>query len=179
MSATVRPAPSRPPSPRPAADRPARGPRRGGDQRPRPEALAQLLVGVWLEIRAGLRPLRQIEPLVTPVVYRRLGQQMPGVRALTPPLRVSRVRAYCPTGDVCEAAVTVAGDDRTTAVAVRLERHLGRWRAVELTAPEAGLAPLTTGTLPPDWRPRDAFDEVLGDASGVGPLRPRRARDTS
>lgn len=179
MSATVRPDPTRPPTPRPASTRPSRGPRRDGVQRPRPQAMAALLVGVWLEVRAGLRPLRQLEPLVTPVVYRRLGQQMPSVRELAPPARVSRVRACSPGVDVCEAAVTVSAGGRTTAVAVRLERHLGRWRAVELTAPEAGLTALTTGRLPSDRRARDAFDEVLGDATGVGRVSAPRARGTS
>lgn len=179
MSATVRPSPTRPPAARPASSRPGRGPRREGTERPRPQALAALLVGVWLEVRAGLRPLRQLEPLVTPVVYRRLAQQMPGVRALAPPARISRVRACTPAADVCEAAVTITANGRTTAIAVRLERHLGRWRAVELTAPEAGLAALTTGTLPPGWRPRDAFDDVLDDATGIGEVRPRRVRGTS
>ncbi|MEX2503942.1 MAG: Rv3235 family protein [Egicoccus sp.] len=189
MSATVRPDPTRPPASRPpatrppatrpASSRPARAPRRGGTEGPRPERLAALLVGVWLEVRAGLRPLRQLEPLVTPVVHRRLVQQMPGVRGLAPLARVSRVRACSPTEGVCEAAVTVTANGRTTAVAVRLERHLGRWRAVELTAPEAGLAALTTGTLPPGWRPRDAFDEVLDDATGIGLVSPRRVHGTS
>lgn len=179
MSATVRPAPTRPPASRPASSRPPRGTRRGDTPAPRPEGLAALVVGIWLEVRAGLRPLRQLEPLVTPVVHRRLAQQMPGVRDLAPPARVSRVRACSPSGGVCEAAVTVTANGRTTAVAVRLERHLGRWRAVELTAPEAGLAALTSGGLPPGWRPRDAFDEVLGDAAGIGRLSPRRVRGTS
>ncbi|HSK25146.1 MAG TPA: Rv3235 family protein [Egicoccus sp.] len=179
MSATVRPSPTRPPAARPASSRPGRGPRRDGTDGPRPQALAALLVGVWLEVRAGLRPLRQLEPLVTPVVYRRLARQMPGVRGLAPPARVSRVRACTPAAGVCEAAVTVTANGRTTAIAVRLERHLGRWRAVELTAPEAGLAALTTGTLPPGWRPRDAFDEVLDDIAGIAEVRPRRVRGTS
>lgn len=178
MSASVRPVTSRPPA-RPAPTRPSREPRRSGDDRPRPEALAALLVGVWLEVRAGLRPLRQIEPLVTPVVYRRLGLQMPRVRELAPPGRVSRVRACSPGDDVFEAAVTVTAGGRTTAVAVRLERHRGRWRAVELTAPEAGLTALTTGTLPRGRRPRDAFDEVLGDAADLAELRRPRLRGTS
>ncbi|MBS3942130.1 MAG: hypothetical protein KG028_14315 [Actinobacteria bacterium] len=179
MSATVRPSPARPPSSRPPSTRPARGPRTSGTDGPRPQRLAGLLVGVWLEVRAGLRPLRQLEPLVTPVVYRRLRQQLPGVRDLAPPARVSRVRVCSPAPGVCEAAVTVTANGRTTAVAVRLEHHLGRWRAVELTAPESGLAALTTSTLPPGWRPRDAFDEVLGDAAGIREVRPRRVRGTS
>lgn len=179
MSATVRPTPTRPPASRPAKTRPVRGPHRRGTDGPRPQALAALLVSVWLEVRAGLRPLRQLEPLVTPVVYRRLGQQMPSVRELAPAGRVSRVRACTPDDDVCEAAVTVTAAGRTTAVAVRLERHLGRWRAVELTAPEAGLAALTTGVLPAGWRPRDAFDEVLGDAADEVRVSRPRARGTS
>ncbi|MFA9430093.1 Rv3235 family protein [Egicoccus sp. AB-alg2] len=147
--------------------RPRRAPRRAA---PDPRQLAALLVRAWLEVRAGRRPLRQLAPLVAPAVYGRLADQLAGrghgagtVAHLGTVARVGQVRACCPTDDVCEAAVTIHHATRTTAVAVRLERHLGLWRAVELTAPESGLAPLTTASLPPGWRPRDAFDEVLED----------------
>ncbi|GGI03932.1 Rv3235 family protein [Egicoccus halophilus] len=148
------PAPGRPP-----AGRPGRGPRRPAA--PDPQRLAGLLVRAWLEVRAGRRTLRQLEPLVSPSVYQRLADQLPPAPRRAPLGRVVRVRATSPTPRVCEAAVLVRCGPRTTAVAVRIERHLGQWRAVELTAPESGLAPLTTATLPPDWRPRDSFDEVL------------------
>lgn len=154
MTTATRPLPNRP---RHRGGRPARAARRTA---PDPQRLAGLLVRVWLEVRAGRRPLPQLEPLVAPVVYRRLADQLTGPRDLAV-ARVGRVHACTISDDVCEAAVTIHHAERTTAVAVRLERHLGLWRAVELTAPESGLAPLATASLPPGWRPRDAFDEVL------------------
>jgi len=154
MTSATRPLPNRP---RHRGGRPARAARNTG---PDPQRLAGLLVRVWLEVRAGRRPLQQLAPLVAPVVYRRLTEQLAGQRDRDV-ARVGRVHACSISDDVCEAAVTIHHADRITALAVRLERHLGLWRAVELTAPEAGLAPLVTASLPSGWRPRDAFDEVF------------------
>ena len=130
---------------------------------PDPDRLARLLVRVWLEVRHGRRPFAQLSPLVAPALRRRLLTQLPRRPILNgaPRIRIGRVIACRPSADVCEAAVLVEHAGRTTAVAVRLERHRGAWRAVELTAPEAGLRPLTTGSLPrPTGPPRDAFDEA-------------------
>ena len=128
---------------------------------PDPARLAGVLTRAWLEVRAGRRPLGQLRPVVTPAVYRRLAAQLTSTPSAVVP-QVRKVTASSPSPDVCEACVTVATDGgRTTAYAVRLERHVGAWRVVELAAPEAGLKPLPTASLPPGWRPRDAFDEVL------------------
>jgi hypothetical protein len=77
---------------------------------------------------------------------------------------VRTVRTFAPSRDACEASVLVEHGGRTTALAIRLERHRGRWRAVELTAPEAGLSGLTTASLGPDTPVRDAFDEAAEEA---------------
>lgn len=134
---------------------------------PDPDRLARLLVQVWLEVVHGRRPFAQLHPLVTPALRRRLVAQLPRRPILdgAPYIRVRRVVPCAPSDDVYEASVLVERQGRTTAVAVRLERHRGAWRAVELTAPEAGLAPLTS-TFPtrPTAPPPDAFDEVLGTA---------------
>lgn len=130
---------------------------------PDPERLARLLVRVWLEVRHGRRPFAQLSPLVAPALRRRLLTQLPRRPILdgAPCIRVVRVIGCRPQPDVYEAAVLVERDSRTTAVAVRLEQHYGAWRAVELTAPEEGLRPLTTASLPrPTGPPRDAFDEA-------------------
>lgn len=144
------------------------------DQRPpnpSPEGLAHLLVQAWLEVRSGRRPLSQLDPLVAPAARRRLAAQLPSRPDHTLPVgRVQRVRSYAPTRDACEASVVVRRGERTTAFAVRLERHRGIWRAVELTAPEAGLAPLPTASLGRDAPLRDAFDEAADEAAGADEL---------
>jgi hypothetical protein len=80
--------------------------------------------------------------------------------------------APTPTGAV-EATVLVERGGRTTAVAVRLERHHGCWRATELTAPESGYAPLPTRSSPRRERRLDAFDEVAAEAAGAAVTRRR------
>jgi hypothetical protein len=132
---------------------------------PDPARLAGLLVRSWLEVRAGRRPLGQLAPLVTPAVLRRLTAQLVTPTPIGAPVpQVRRVRATFPSPVACEASVTVhdgMGTGRTTAIAVRLERNLGRWRVVELMAPEAGLRPLASASFPEGYRVRDAFDEAL------------------
>lgn len=132
---------------------------------PDPVRLAGLLARTWLEVRARRRPLAQLAPYLSPAVRRRLaGQVAPRDDArVLEAARVRRVWASSPCPLVCEAVVVVVQGDRTTALAVRLERHRGRWRAVELAAPEAGLPALRTASSPQDHRPADAFDEVLAE----------------
>ena len=126
-----------------------------------PARVAGLLVAAWTEVRRGERPLAQLRPLLSPATCRRLAAQMPPPRSPRPgPTRVRKVITRHPNAHVCEAVVLVETARRVTAVAVRLEWHLGRWRAVELTAPESGLSALPTSSLPSGYRRRDAFDEV-------------------
>ncbi len=133
---------------------------------PDPARLAAVLARAWLEVHAGRRSLTQLRPLLSPATYRRLTAQL----RTTPPAasgdgpHVRRVVSTHPVPDACEATVLIERDGRLSAIAVRLERHRGAWRAVELTAPEAGLPPLPTRSLPRGHRPRDAFDEVLEEA---------------
>jgi hypothetical protein len=139
-----------------------------------PGRVAALLVLAWAEVRAGQRPLRQLEPLLSPAIRRRLAVQAPPRRApVRQSLTIRKVVVRHPAPDACEAVVLVQRDRRVTAFAVRLERHLGHWRAVDLTAPEAGLTALPTASLPPGHRPRDAFDEAAEEearllASSIG-----------
>ena len=147
---------------------------RPADRRPAdpdPARLAAVLARAWLEVHAGRRSLPQLRPLLSPATYRRLASQLrttPPVPASDGP-HVRRVVSTHPAPGACEATVLVERDGRISAIAVRLERHRGAWRAVELTPPEAGLPPLPTRSLPPGHRPRDAFDEVLEEA-GEDPL---------
>lgn len=130
-----------------------------------PGRVAGLLVLAWAEVRAGRRPFRQLDPLLSPAIRRRLAVQAPPRRPPThQAIAIRKVVVRHPTPEACEAVVLVQRDRRVTAVAVRLERHLGRWRAVDLTAPEAGLTALPTASLPPGYQPRDAFDEVAEEA---------------
>lgn len=147
-----------------------RRPAAGRPPDPDPQRLAGLLAQAWLEVRTGRRPLHQLRPLLSPATFRRLAAQLrrcPPAPAES--IRVRRVTASHPTPEACEATVLIDQNGRTTAIAVRLERHLGAWRAVELTAPESGLPPLHTRSLPADHRPRDAFDEVLEEAGEQRP----------
>lgn len=131
-----------------------------------PVRLAGALAYAWLEVRAGRRPLSQLAPLLSPAARRRLVAQLPAPRSSATgrgPVRVRRVVASAPTETVREVAVVVEQQHTTTAIAVRMECHRGGWRAVELTAPESGLAPLPTASLPATHRVRDAFDEVLNE----------------
>ena len=130
-----------------------------------PVKVAALLVAAWSEVRCGQRAFQQLLPLLSPAARRRLAPQVPPrAPAARQRVTVHKVIARRPRADACEAVVLVRRGRRITAVAVRLERHLGRWRAVELTAPESGLTPLPTASLPTGYRRRDAFDEVAEEA---------------
>jgi hypothetical protein len=132
---------------------------------PEPTRLAVLLVQVWLEVRAGRRPLEQLAPLVAPAARHRLVAQLPArPDASTPVGRARPGRSYRPAEDACETSVLVDLHGRTTAYAVRLERHRGCWRVVELTSPETGLSALPTASLDVDVPLRDAFDEAAEEA---------------
>ncbi len=152
-----------------ATTAPTRPPRRPGTPAPDPIALSRLLVQAWFEVQTGCRPFIQLAPLVTPALKRRLFAQLtrstkPGC---LPPARIRRVVASTPSDRAHEVCVLVEQEGRVTAIALRLERHHGAWRAVELTAPEAGLAPLAT-PAGSEHRPRDAFDEVLEELADDG-----------
>lgn len=144
-SARQRPVPARPPS------------------APDPERLARLLVRVWFEVQAGRRPFQQLAPLVAPALRRRLLSQLPRRRHERPPLSAATVRRVvvtCPRDEAYELCVLVERQGRVTAVALRLERRHGVWRAVDMTAPESGLQPLLSVNEVAQPT-RDAFDEVL------------------
>jgi hypothetical protein len=154
---------------------------------PDPTRLAATVVIAWDEVRAGLRPFTQLAAALSPAMRGRLGAEVRAASASRRPgaaetrrLRVRSASACHVSEGVTEASVVVEwSDGRIGAVAVRLERHLGAWRVVELGTPEAGTAPLATASLAAE--PRDAFDEVLdvpdeedeGNLAPVVPLRPR------
>lgn len=125
----------------------------------RPEALdlrdlAARVALVFLEIEAGRRPLTQIRPLSSPALYRRLVRSR---KARSPlegrghgPTAKSVKSVFCQQlgSDAVEASVVIDRGIRVTALALRLERHRGSWRVVELTAPENGEPPRRTASVP-------------------------------
>ncbi len=135
-------------------------------QRPDPARLAALLVRLTSEVAAGRRPLSQLEPLLAPTLARRLAAGLrPGMHRPQREPTVVRVIADDPTpSGAVEATVLIERDGRVTAIAVRLERHHGAWRATELTAPEAGYPPLPTRSNPHQRQGLDAFDEAEAEA---------------
>ena len=143
---------------------------------PDPIRLAGLLARAWMEVRAGHRPVAQLDGLISPAARRRLRHQLPPAGAPRPSghVRIARLIGSAPAPGVREVAVLVEHEQRLTAIAVRMERHRGSWRATELTAPEAGLRALPTSSVATTGRPRDAFDEVFEEA---GELLPAHLRE--
>jgi hypothetical protein len=143
---------------------------------PDPARLVVLLVRLTAEVAAGRRPVAQLEPLLAPTLLRRLAAQLrPGLARPdgTPRIRRVLVAPASPTGAV-EATVLLERDGRVTALAVRLERHRGLWRATELTAPESGYRPLATRSDPLGRRGSDAFDEAASEAEDADAELTRR-----
>lgn len=130
---------------------------------PDPVRLAEAVARAWLEVEAGQRPLAQLEGVLAPALLARLAARLrrrgrprgaaPGGAALS--LRVDR-----PGPHACDVAVAVRAGERVGALVVRVERHRGAWRVVELARPEDGQGTRVTGSLPEARRPHDAFDEV-------------------
>lgn len=166
------------PTERARRDHPAGGGRARRPRRRAPDAarLAETIVRAHEEVAIGRRPFDQLRPVLAPALLSRLAVRLRHAdrRAGGEPPRVHRVHLAppTPTGAV-EATVLLDHGERLTAVAVRLERHLGAWRATELTAPEAGYAPLTTASQADGARRRDAFDEVAEEAATDAALRRR------
>lgn len=103
-----------------------------------PTVACCVLVQAAVEAIRGARPVAQLVRWVTPQVYDSVAQRA----ALTTRVRgeapaeirtsIRRVR-LCRLGDTAvEASVVVDDGPRVRAVAVRLERHRGGWRAVAL-----------------------------------------------
>jgi hypothetical protein len=133
-------------------------------RRPDPELVLPALARLVTEVLAGRRSLGQVAPMMTPAVVTRLAARIRGqYRSDSVPTdRVSvRHAAACWVNDTaCEGVVTVHDGRRTTALAIRIEHHAGRWRVAEVAGPEFELAPLG-----PTRRPSRGQDE---DAAAIG-----------
>lgn len=127
-------------------------PSAGGSASLDPRQACCMVALAAVEVLAGTRPLAQLARWVTPEVYdalaRRAALTAPRTRVLDPtaatadlqsgdgpPVRrpsVRRVRACAVGPHSLEASVVVSHADRVRAVAVRLTRSTGRWRASAL-----------------------------------------------
>ena len=159
---SVRTAPTRPATQRRRSVRPRRtiGP---APSHPDLGRLAAAVARTWLEIEAHRRPFDQLAPLLSPAVAERLRRRLPRTPATAAPAPEA-VRALRPSWTdehACDVAVIVQRQGRSGALAIRIERHHGAWRVVELAAPEWGYRATPTSSRPAALRPADAFDDVL------------------
>lgn len=150
-------------SPLPATPR-SGGVGRGAPRRSAPPGhpdaarLAAAVARAYLEVVAGRRPLAQLSGALAPRVIGRIRleaqrEQRRRVEGRRGPAEgpggvvVRRVVACWPTDDACEATAIVRRSGRTTAIALRIERHRGAWRVVELSGPEDGHRPTRTASI--------------------------------
>ena len=128
-------------------------------------ALAAAVARTYLEVEAGRRPLEQLAPLLAPALRARLhacGRQ----RAPGPPAdAIVSVTVVATSADAREAAVVVRRGRRVEVLALRLERHRGGWRLVELSWPDGQRT--RTSSLPWAPPPPDAFDEAEAEEAAV------------
>lgn len=109
--------------------------RRDANRPPRTTArlLVTHLVGLALEVEAGLRPLQHLRPIVHPALYPRLRRSW---------VRGGPVRVVLRVGTVveqgrCDAVAVVGLGHRVGVVALRLRRSpRGGWVVEELARPE-------------------------------------------
>ena len=125
----------RPPVPRSGAPEVASTP---GD----PTALCCAVAHAATEALRGIRPLAQLVRSVSPEVYEELAARVQITasareRRGAPPTpqsrsRVRRARVVRVGPEAAEAGIVIDDADRVRAVALRVELHRGRWRAVVL-----------------------------------------------
>ena len=102
---------------------------------PEPAIAARRLLVALLEVRAGLRPLRQLGAHLSPAVL--LGLQTELVRVPGPAdsgrqALLKSVHVCEPADAVAEISAVVCTAGRHRAIAARLEGRDGRWRCVRL-----------------------------------------------
>jgi hypothetical protein len=101
---------------------------------PDPTPLCCAMVQAAVEGLRGVRPLAQLTRWVSPEVYELLQLRAELVQRAGHPAAshagIRRIRLFRIGDDVAEASVVVDDGPRVRAVAVRLEGHRGRWRAV-------------------------------------------------
>lgn len=104
-----------------------------------PTALAVAAATAYLEVRAGRRPVRQLERLLSPVVRVEMGLMIRDRRRDQPAIggiSVLRVVAGQPSPHILDAAVVCRDGSSHTAVAVRVELRPSGWTITALSTPE-------------------------------------------
>ncbi|WP_146903813.1 Rv3235 family protein [Cellulomonas aerilata] len=103
---------------------------------PDPTPLCCAMVQAAVEGLRGVRPLAQLTRWVSPEVYDLLQLRAELVQRAGRPTAsragIRRIRLFRIGEEVAEASVVVDDGPRVRAVAVRLEGHRGRWRAVAM-----------------------------------------------
>ena len=145
--------------------RPARGPAAGRPPNaPDADRFVAAVARTFLEVEAGHRPLAQLTPLLAPALQSRLAARPRRSRAGPGDGAVLGVRTCVIGRDVVDGAAVVRRGERASVLAIRIERHRGAWRVVEIARPEDGRAATVTRSRP--WAPPepDAFDEAAAEA---------------
>jgi hypothetical protein len=122
--------------PRPVPGTRPAGPGPGPTPLPDPTPLCCAMVQAAVEGLRGVRPLAQLTRWVSPEVYEALQLRAELVqragRAPSARAGIRRIRLFRLGEEAAEASVVVDDGPRVRAVAIRLEAHRGRWRAVAL-----------------------------------------------
>lgn len=153
-----------------AGTRPPGRPQPGSRSAERLTAMAAAFVRLFLEIEAGRRPRSQLAPLMTPLLFARLGDVWVSGAALA---TVVSVRLAGRTRDTCDVVALVRRGPRHTAVALRLvRRRHGGWLVSDIARPEHGALP------PPPFPIRDDVEDAPEDLPRVVGRHARTAPDT-
>jgi Family of unknown function (DUF6459) len=124
-----------------AHERAAARPRRRPSMPSPAGAVARIGVGL-LEVEAGARPGRQLEPLCHPTLWEALVRRLPrsGGAAITA-CSLRRVVVQEHTPGLVEGVALLQRGGRVEPVAMRLDGALGRWQVVVLQYAAAADAP--------------------------------------
>jgi hypothetical protein len=108
-------------------------------------AVARIAAGL-LEVEAGVRPGRQLEPLCHPTLWEALVRRLPrsGGAAITA-CSLRRVVVQEHTPGLVEGVVLLQRGGRLEPVAMRLDGALGRWQVIVLQYALAAGAPQREG----------------------------------
>ena len=130
-----------------------------------PLRLIEAAALLYLEVEAGRRPASHLRRIVSPSVYQRLQARTRSRRRRRRPApaadAITAIHTSHPAPGAVEVSVVATVAGRSRAIALRLERHVGQWRIVELACPEDRVAPRRTASLETRTPDPDAFDEVL------------------